>query len=72
MFLAVYADAKGRVYEHPQVAMLGRSGNGWVEPLAEELIPLPEGASLVAIPGFSPVGMRKNGKPFVMDQGLYG
>lgn len=72
MFLAVYADAKGRVYEHPQAAMLGRSGNGWVEPLPEELIPLPEGASLVAIPGFSPVGMQKNGKPFVMDQDLYG
>lgn len=72
MFLAVYADAAGRIYEHPHVSLLGRSGNGWVEPLEEEMMPLPEGASLVSVPGFAPVGMNPDGSPAVLQEDLYG
>ncbi len=71
MFLAVYADQAGRIYEHPHLGMLGRSGNAWVEPLPEEMIPLPQGASLVSIPGFLPVGMKSDGSPTVLQTNPY-
>jgi pyruvate-formate lyase-activating enzyme len=54
-FLALYANEKGEVIEHPRWNMLGRSGMEWVEPEREEMIPLPRGASLVAVPGQVPV-----------------
>ncbi len=72
MFLAVYADAAGRIYEHPRMGLLGRSGSAWLEPLEEEMMPLPEGASLVSVPGFIPVAMQKNGAPAVLEEDLYG
>ena len=72
MFLAVYADAAGRIYEHPHLSMLARSGSGWIEPLEEEMMPLPEGASLVSIPGFFPIGMKPGGNPSVLQEDLYG
>jgi pyruvate-formate lyase-activating enzyme len=53
----VYADKEGQVYDHPELLALGRSGDQIVEILEEELIPLPEGATLVSLPGTRPVGM---------------
>ncbi|WP_438444852.1 radical SAM protein [Gorillibacterium sp. sgz5001074] len=47
----VYADANGNVYDHPDCEALGRSGDMIVDLLEEELIPLPEGATLVSLPG---------------------
>ncbi|GIP40300.1 radical SAM protein [Paenibacillus sp. J31TS4] len=47
----VYADTNGNVYDHPEWAGLGRSGDMVVEILEDELIPLPEGATLVSLPG---------------------
>jgi len=57
MFLTVYANEKGDALEHPGMTMLGRSGLDWVEPVPEEMIPLPKGASLVSVPGHVPVGL---------------
>ena len=54
-FLTLYANEKGEVLEHPRFGMLGRTGMEWVEPEREEMIPLPQGASLVSIPGHIPV-----------------
>lgn len=54
-FLALYANQKGEVLEHPRFGMLGRTGMEWVEPEREEMISLPQGASLVSIPGHIPV-----------------
>lgn len=59
-FLALYANEKGEVLEHPRVNMLGRSGMDWVEPEREEMMPLPRGASLVSVPGYIPVGLDEN------------
>jgi len=59
-FLALYANDKGEVLEHPRVNMLGRSGMDWVEPEREEMMPLPRGASLVSVPGYIPVGLDEN------------
>jgi pyruvate-formate lyase-activating enzyme len=54
----VYADAQGNVYDHPELYGLARSGNLIVEMLEEELIPLPEGATLVGLPNTRAVGMN--------------
>jgi pyruvate-formate lyase-activating enzyme len=56
MFL-VYADQKGRVFDHPDLFAVGRNGDMLTEILEEELIPLPDGATLVSLPGTVPVGM---------------
>lgn len=53
----VYADQQGKLYDHPELFGLGRSGEALMEILEEELIPLPEGATLVSLPNCHPVGM---------------
>ncbi|MBO8172033.1 MAG: radical SAM protein [Bacillaceae bacterium] len=53
----VYADEKGNVYDHPDLIGLGRNGDILTEILEEELIPLPDGATLVSLPDTVPVGM---------------
>lgn len=59
-FLALYANEKGEVLEHPRFGMLGRTGMEWVEPERDEMIPLPQGASLVSIQGHIPVAFDNN------------
>lgn len=54
----VYADEQGNVYDHPELHALARSGDMIVEILEEELIPLPEGATLVGLPCTRAVGMN--------------
>lgn len=53
----VYADHKGQVYDHPGILAVARNGDILTEILEEELIPLPEGATLVSLPDTVPVGM---------------
>jgi pyruvate-formate lyase-activating enzyme len=57
MYLSLYANEKGEVLDHPNILMLGRSGNEWLLPEASEMMPLPRGSSLVRIPGNIPVGL---------------
>ena len=58
MFL-VYADQSGRVYDHPELGALGRSGDMITEILEDELIPLPDGATLVSLPYSRPIGFNE-------------
>lgn len=60
MYLTLYANEKAEVLEHPGISMLGRTGQEWVSPEEEEMIPLPKGASLVSIPYHIPVGLDRN------------
>jgi pyruvate-formate lyase-activating enzyme len=53
----VYANKDGQVFDHPELLPVGRSGDHIVEILEEELIPLPEGATLVGLPDSRAVGM---------------
>lgn len=53
----VYADTEGNIYEHEQWTALARSGDMIVELYEDELIPLPEGATLVSLPDTRPVGL---------------
>ncbi len=63
MFLSLYSNHRGEILEIKNLGMLGQSGLSWVEPDSAEMIPLPEGASLVNIPGFQPVGLDFSGQP---------
>lgn len=53
----VYADASGNVFDHPDYVALGRGGDVITDILEDELIPLPEGATLVSLPGTRPVAV---------------
>ncbi|MBH5319858.1 radical SAM protein [Paenibacillus sp. GSMTC-2017] len=53
----VYADEQGNLFDHPHYIGLGRSGDMIVEIMEDELIPLPEGATLVSLPFTRPVGI---------------
>lgn len=54
----VYADEQGNVFDHPDYLALGRSAEMVIELMEEELIPLPEGATLVGLPHTRPVGLN--------------
>jgi len=53
----VYADMQGNVYDHPHYISLARSGDMIVEIMEDELIPLPEGATLVSLPFSKPIAL---------------
>lgn len=55
MFHFVYADEDGNGYIDEDYFGLGLLGASFVEPSDEEVIPLPEGASLTMIPNRAPV-----------------
>lgn len=57
MYNLVFATEQGEVLDYPALSMTGRLGDQWVEPLEEEMIPLPEGASLTMVPGRFPLGV---------------
>lgn len=62
MYHFVYADEDGNGYIDESHYALGLLGNSFVEPAEEELIPLPEGASLTMIPDRQAVVMTKEGQ----------
>jgi pyruvate-formate lyase-activating enzyme len=61
--LAVVADEQGEVFEHPDLLMAGMNGTDVVRPMAEEMIPLPEGSRLFTITQTPPIGFdRRSGQ----------
>jgi pyruvate-formate lyase-activating enzyme len=57
MMNLVFADRQGNVFDHPDFIGLGRHGDQVTEILEDELIPLPEGATLVSLPDTRPIGI---------------
>ncbi|HWR39903.1 MAG TPA: radical SAM protein [Patescibacteria group bacterium] len=53
----LYADSRGEIYDAPGWQALGRSGTEMAPLQAVDLIPLPEGAELMLLPGRDPVGI---------------
>jgi pyruvate-formate lyase-activating enzyme len=51
------ADAGGRVYDHPRLLLAGERGAGARAVDPSELIPLPRGSDLFALPGRAPIGI---------------
>ncbi len=56
----VYADSNGNVYDHPGYTALARNAEMITEILDHELIPLPDGATLVSLPGTLPIGIDQD------------
>ncbi len=71
MFKLLYANQDGDACDHPEYSMLGRSGNQWVEPAAQEMIRLPRGSTLVSMPGRLAVGMDAHDVPRAVETDPY-
>jgi molybdenum cofactor biosynthesis enzyme MoaA len=69
MLQMLYADNKGRMFEHPELLAVGRAGALYTDLCEEETIPFPEGASLVMIPEGRPVGIDGKASFAVMKPG---
>ena len=52
----VYADAQGRLYDHPYLLAMGLSGLDVVLPEPKDFISLPQGSALYVLPHRHPVG----------------
>jgi len=61
----VYADAKGNIYDHPDLCMAGMNGTVSVLPDDLELIPLPEDSRLFTMPSMPPIAWDARKKSFV-------
>lgn len=61
MITALYADEHGEIFDHPEYQGVARVGNKNIVLTPEDLIPLPESADLMFLPGRLAMGMR-NGK----------
>jgi len=53
----LYADSRGRVYEHPYYRMVGFSGNIPMHVPGDDLIPMPKFSKLFFIPECPPIGL---------------
>ncbi|MFC5450430.1 radical SAM protein [Paenibacillus aestuarii] len=67
----VYADAEGNVFDHPDYLALGRNAEMITEIMDDELIPLPEGATLVSLPFTRPVGIDVESGEMKLVEGDY-
>jgi pyruvate-formate lyase-activating enzyme len=61
----LFADAEGRVFDHPRLLMAGRSADELRLPESADLIPLPEGSDLFVLPQRTPVGFDPEEGRFV-------
>ena len=62
----LFADDRGRVYDHPDLLAAVRSGDELLAP-PEAPVPLPDGATLTMLPGRRPVGLDpRTGEPVVL------
>ncbi|MDF2657965.1 MAG: radical protein [Paenibacillus sp.] len=67
----VYADEAGNVFDHPEWTALGRSGDMITEIWEDELIPLPEGATLVSLPATRAIGWNEQAGSMQAMEGPY-
>jgi len=52
----IFSDATGKIFDHPDVKIAGRSGDRILLPDPSELVPLPRGSQLFSLPGRIPIG----------------
>lgn len=57
----LFADKDGNITEFPELEMVGMSNGGFCRPELEDIIPLPEGSELFALPKRLPIGWDSNG-----------
>jgi pyruvate-formate lyase-activating enzyme len=64
----VLSDPKGNIFDHPFLKLSGRSGDRFLLPHPEELVPLPEGSQLFTLPGRIPVGWDEERESFALSK----
>ncbi|TVM31347.1 radical SAM protein [Oceanidesulfovibrio marinus] len=64
----VFADAKGNIYDHPDLLMLCRRGGEFTLPRPDELTPLPEESRLYLLPGRHALGYDPDEGMEAMDE----
>lgn len=65
----LFADKDGNITEFNELQMVGMSNGGFFLPELEDIIPLPEGSELFALPGRLPIGWDANGnEPALLDE----
>ncbi len=69
MITALYADSRGEIFDAPGYKAVGRTGERHVTLDIKDMIPLPEGAELMFLPGRAAIAERK-GKQEVISPGL--
>jgi len=57
--MMAFADAEGRIYEHPDLELLGWDGDCWRPIEDSELVPMPEGSDLFTLPGRRAAGLDR-------------
>lgn len=67
MYRLLYADEQGRMFDHG-LAAVGRTGDMFTELLEEDLMEMPPSASLVLLPGSSPLGMDRHGQLKILER----
>lgn len=68
MYRLVFAGDDGQLYDHHSLRATGRSGDRFVEITKEDLIKLPQGASLVLVPAGVPLGITRAGRFTLLEQ----
>lgn len=61
----LFADAGGKIFDHPFLRLAGRSGRGFYQVPERELIPLPSGSELFILPRRYPVGYDPRRRQFI-------
>jgi len=72
LYHTLFATADGRMYDFPGLALAGRWGDRWVEPEPDEMMLLPDGATLVMLPGRHPLGIDARGRFQPLAENPYG
>ena len=68
----LFADKNGNITEFPELEMVGMSNGGFYRPDLEDLVPLPEGSELFALPSRLPIGWDTTGnEPALLDEDPY-
>lgn len=60
----VYADSSGRIFDFPELEMVGSSAQRWHRIQPEDWMPLPEGSDLFLLPDRFPVGYNPRKRQF--------
>jgi pyruvate-formate lyase-activating enzyme len=62
----ILSNSEGKVFDHPNLKLAGRSGDHIVLPQSSETIPLPVGSQLFTLPGRIPIGWDEDRGSFVL------
>ncbi len=66
------ADKNGEIFDFPSLTMAGMSGGRFFQPQFRDLLPLPKGSELFALPERLPVGCDpKSGEAFLLEANPY-